>query len=183
MITGWSIGGTDGRLAGGEDGKFEFRADLHEPGAKLVLGTRYPDTGFGQGVTVLRDLAHQRSTAHFIATKLARHFIADEPPAPAVERLAHVFMQTGGDLPSVYRALIVVRRERMGAAAREVQDPRRLHSSTGSRGLGLPVRMRATAPPLAPFELLGQRTRQPGSPAGCGRTAAAPTGTARNGAD
>jgi uncharacterized protein (DUF1800 family) len=162
VITGWSIGGTGGRLAGGGDGKFEFRADLHEPGAKVVLGTRYPDAGFGQGVTVLRDLAHHRSTAHFIATKLARHFIADEPPAPAVERLTRVFMQTGGDLPSVYRALIDSREawEQPLAKYKTPVD----YIISGFRGLGLPVD--AGRAPLAPFELLGQRTWQPGSPAG-----------------
>jgi uncharacterized protein (DUF1800 family) len=162
VITGWSIGGTGGRPAGAEDGKFEFRADVHEPGAKVVLGTRYPDAGFGQGVTVLRDLAHHRSTAHFIATKLTRHFIADEPPAPAVERLARVFMQTGGDLPSVYRALIDSREAWQQPLAKYKTPVDYIIS--GYRGLGLPVD--AGRAPLAPFGLLGQRTWQPGSPAG-----------------
>ncbi len=162
VITGWSIGGTGGRSAGGADGRFEFRADVHEPGAKVVLGRRYPDAGFGQGVTVLRDLAHHRSTAHFIATKLTRHFIADEPPAPAVERLARVFMQTGGDLPSVYRALIDSREawEQSLAKYKSPVD----YIISAYRGLALPVD--AGRAPLAPFELLGQRTWQPGSPAG-----------------
>jgi uncharacterized protein (DUF1800 family) len=162
VITGWSIAGTGGRPAGADDGKFLFRAEVHEPGAKVVLGTRYPDAGFGQGVTVLRDLAHHRSTAHFIATKLARHFIADEPPPSAVERLARTFMQTGGDLPSVYRALIDSR-EAWEEGLAKYKTPLD-YIISGYRGLALPV---ATAPaPLAPFELLGQRTWQPGSPAG-----------------
>ena len=162
VITGWSIGGTGGHPAGAADGKFEFRADVHEPGAKLVLGTRYPDSGFGQGVTVLRDLAHHRSTAHFIATKFTRHFVADEPPSPVVERLAHVFMQTGGDLPSVYRALIDSR-EAWEQPLAKYKTPLE-YIISGYRGLGLPVD--AGRAPLAPFELLGQRTWQPGSPAG-----------------
>jgi uncharacterized protein (DUF1800 family) len=162
VITGWSIGGTGGHPAGAADGRFEFRADVHEPGAKLVLGTRYPDAGFGQGVTVLRDLAHHRSTAHFIATKLTRHFIADEPPAPVVERLAQVFTQSGGDLPSVYRALIDAR-EAWEQPLAKYKTPLDFIIS-GYRGLGLPVD--AGRAPLAPFELLGQRTWQPGSPAG-----------------
>jgi uncharacterized protein (DUF1800 family) len=162
VITGWSIGGPGGRFAGGDVGRFQFRAEVHEPGAKVVLGTRYPDAGFGQGVTVLRDLAHHRSTAHFIASKLARHFIADEPPAAAVERLARVFMHTGGDLPSVYRELIDAREawEQPLAKYKTPVD----YIISGYRGLGLPVE--AGRGPLAPFELLGQRTWQPGSPAG-----------------
>jgi uncharacterized protein (DUF1800 family) len=162
VITGWSIGGTGGRFAGGPDGRFQFRAEVHEPGAKVVLGRRYPDSGFGQGVTVLRDLAHQRATAHFIATKLTRHFIADEPPAAAVKRLASVFMHTGGDLPSVYRELIDAR-EAWEQALAKYKTPVD-YIISGYRGLGLPVD--AGRAPLAPFELLGQRTWQPGSPAG-----------------
>ena len=42
VLTGWSIGGQRGRLAGGEPGQFVFRAELHEPGAKVLLNTRYP---------------------------------------------------------------------------------------------------------------------------------------------
>jgi len=162
VITGWSIAGTGGRFAGGDAGGFRFRAEVHEPGAKVVLGTRYPDAGFGQGVAVLSDLAHHRSTAHFIATKLARHFIADEPPAAAVERLARVFMRSGGDLPSVYRELIDAREawEQPLAKYKTPVD----YIISGYRGLALPVE--AGRAPLAPFELLGQRTWQPGSPAG-----------------
>lgn len=162
VITGWSIAGTGGRPAGGDDGKFLFRAEVHEPGAKLLLGTRYPDAGFEQGVAVLHDLAHHHSTAHFIATKLARHFIADEPPAAAVERLARAFSQTGGDLPSVYRALIDSR-EAWAQPLAKYKTPVD-YIISGYRGLGLPVD--AGHAPLAPFELLGQRTWQPGSPAG-----------------
>jgi uncharacterized protein (DUF1800 family) len=162
VITGWSIGGTGGRFAGGADGRFQFRAEVHEPGAKVVLARRYPDSGFGQGVTVLRDLARHPSSARFIATKLTRHFIADEPPAAAVERLARVFMHTGGDLPSVYRELIDAREawEQPLAKYKTPSD----YIISGYRGLGLPVD--AGRAPLAPFELLGQRTWQPGSPAG-----------------
>src|ERR1700730_6457384 len=87
VITGWSIGGEGGPFAGGAPGKFLFRPELHEPGAKRVLGTRYADGGYGQGVAVLRDLAGHRATARFIATKLARHFIADDPPPQGLARL------------------------------------------------------------------------------------------------
>src|SRR5215469_9988799 len=70
VLTGWSLGGEGGRLAGGPPGRFVFRPGLHEPGAKVVLGRRYADDGFGQGAAVLRDLARQPATAHFIAAKL-----------------------------------------------------------------------------------------------------------------
>ncbi len=57
IITGWSIGGGGGRLAGGEVGRFYFRDNLHEPGPKTFLGKRYPQDGEAQGLAVLEDLA------------------------------------------------------------------------------------------------------------------------------
>jgi uncharacterized protein (DUF1800 family) len=162
VITGWSIGGEGGRFAGGEPGRFVFRPELHEPGAKVVLGRRYADDGFGQGADVLRDLVRQRATAHFIATKLARHFIADDPPPAAVGRIADAFARSGGNLPTVYRALIDC-----GEAWAEPLSKYKTPSDyiiSGFRGLTLPID--AGRAPLAPFELLGQRIWSPGSPAG-----------------
>jgi len=162
VITGWSIGDVRGRFLGGEPGRFVFRAEVHEPGAKVVLNTRYPDTGFGQGVAVLNNLARQGATAHFIATKLARHFIADEPPAAAVKRLEGAFIASEGDLPTLYRALIEAR-EAWSEPLAKFKTPNDYITSS-FRGLALPVEAGKGA--LAPFELLGQRNWQPGSPAG-----------------
>jgi uncharacterized protein (DUF1800 family) len=106
IISGWSIGGGKGRLAGGTPGKFYFRDNLHEPGPKTLLGKTYYDSGRRQGEAVLADLAAHPATAHFIATKLVRHFVADDPPPAAVDRVARAFLKTGGDLPHVYAALI-----------------------------------------------------------------------------
>ena len=162
VITGWTIGGDGGRFSGGEPGRFVFRDELHEPGAKFVLGRRYRDDGFGQGVAVLRDVARERATAHFIATKLARHFIADDPPPAAVARLADAFVRGAGDLPTVYRALVDAREAWTQPLAKYKTPSDYIISSY--RGLTLPVD--AGHAPLAPFEVLGQRTWQPGSPAG-----------------
>ena len=161
VITGWSIGGEGGRFASGEPGTFVFRPELHEPGTKVVLGRSYADEGFGQGVAVLRDLARQRATAHFIATKLTRHFIADEPPGAVVEHVADVFAHSGGDLPRVYRALIESREAWAQPLAKYKTPSDYIISSF--RGLAVEPQGHA---PLLPFELLGQRTWQPGSPAG-----------------
>jgi uncharacterized protein (DUF1800 family) len=162
VITGWSIGGENARFGGREPGRFVFRAELHEPGAKVVLGRRYADAGFGQGVAVLNDLACHPATAQHIATKLARHFIADEPPPAAVERLAQAFTASGGDLPAVYRALIDSR-EAWAQPLTKYKAPNDYIVST-YRGLALPVD--PGHGPLTAFELLGQRTWSPGSPAG-----------------
>ncbi|HVN46360.1 MAG TPA: DUF1800 domain-containing protein [Steroidobacteraceae bacterium] len=163
VLTGWSLGGEGGaRFAAGEPGRFLFRPETHEPGTQVVLGRRYADEGFAQGVAVLRDLAREHATAHFIAAKLARHFIADEPPPGAVARLAAAFTHSGGHLPSVYDALIDAREAWLEPLGK-FKTPADYVVST-LRGLSLPVEADRVA--LAPFEVLGQRTWQPGSPAG-----------------
>lgn len=161
VITGWSIGGEAGRFPRGEPGEFLFRPELHEPGAKVVLGKRYGDTGYDQGAAVLRDLAARGATARFIATKLARHFCADDPPQRAVDRIANAFLSSDGHLPTVYDALIDAP-EVWTQPLAKYKTPHDYIVST-FRGLDLPEAGRS---PLAPFEVLGQRTYSPGSPAG-----------------
>jgi uncharacterized protein (DUF1800 family) len=162
VITGWSIGGDAGPLPRGEPGEFLFRPEIHEPGAKVVLGKRYADTGYDQGVAVLRDLAANTATARFIATKLARHFIADDPPPRAVERIASAFLSSDGHLPTVYRALVETP-ESWTKPLSKYKTPTDYIVST-FRGLELPLD--AGRSPLTPFEVMGQRTYSPGSPAG-----------------
>ena len=162
VITGWSIGSDQGRRPEGEPGKFVFRPDFHEPGAKIVLGKRYPDTGYDQGVAVLHDLANHHSTARFIATKLARHFIADDPPEKAVERIAQAYRGSGGHLPTVYNALL----ESPDAWTQPLAKYKTPSDYIVSSFRGLQVPLDNVRTPLAPFDLLGQRTYSPGSPAG-----------------
>ncbi len=106
VITGWSVGREGRRFSMGRAGRFAFLAPAHEPGRKTLLGRSYPDTGFEQGVSVLRDLAAHPATARSLAVKLVRHFVADDPPLSAVERVARVFRQTEGDLARVSAALV-----------------------------------------------------------------------------
>ncbi|HEY7889127.1 MAG TPA: DUF1800 domain-containing protein [Steroidobacteraceae bacterium] len=162
VLTGWSIAGPDGWRGGAQPGTFLFRAAMHEPGPKVVLGKRYPDTGYDQGVAVLRDLASRPATARFIATKLVRHFIADDPPAPAVERVAAAFSERGGDLTTVYRALIDSPEAWEQPTAKYKTPSDFIVSSF--RGLQLPVSANKT--PVGLLQLLGQRIWAPGSPAG-----------------
>jgi uncharacterized protein (DUF1800 family) len=162
IITGWSIGGGKGRLAGGAPGQFYFRDNLHEPGAKTFLGKTYGQAGQAQGEAVLADLARHPATAHFIATKLVRHFIADDPPAEAVDRLAKAFLKSGGDLPHVYAALIESP-EAWQPEARKFKTPQEFVFSS-LRALN--VSPQRPDEVVRSFELLGQRQYTPGSPAG-----------------
>jgi uncharacterized protein (DUF1800 family) len=162
IITGWSIGGGKGRLAGGDPGRFYFRENLHEPGAKTLLGRTYGQAGRSQGEAVLADLARHPSTARFIATKLARHFIADDPPTPVVERLARAFLKSDGDLPHVYAALIDSP-EAWSPQPQKLKSPQDfVFSSLRSLNMS-PQRPEEV---VRSFDLLGQRQYTPGSPAG-----------------
>ena len=104
VITGWTFAGREGRL--GEPGTFVFNANMHEPGDEMVAGHAYLDGGYGQGEAALNDIARAPATARHIATKLVRHFVADDPPPAAIERIATVFRNRDGDLRAVTMALI-----------------------------------------------------------------------------
>ncbi|RZT54985.1 uncharacterized protein (DUF1800 family) [Sphingomonas sp. BK036] len=110
-MTGWTVAGI-GRGPGARvqddsrAGAFVFLADVHQPGDRIVMGKRYPAGGEAQAQAVLADLAVHPATATHIATKLARHFAGDTPPPAMVARIAAAFRTSGGDLPSVYRALV-----------------------------------------------------------------------------
>jgi len=99
-FTGWGIRKPN------EDGSFEFHPMAHDRGSKRVLGTEIPAGGrMEDGERVLDLLAVHPSTARFIARKLAQKFVMDSPPPALVERVAQVFLRTGGDLTATYRAL------------------------------------------------------------------------------
>jgi uncharacterized protein (DUF1800 family) len=102
IITGWSVA----RLQEPDPGSFRFRPQIHEPGTKRLLGKSYGDAGFAEGEAALADLAHHPATARHVATKLARHFIADEPPKDSIERITRVFRDSGGDLHQVTAAVV-----------------------------------------------------------------------------
>jgi uncharacterized protein (DUF1800 family) len=165
-LTGWSVAGARGKQPESA-GQFEFRDVAHEPGAKIILGKSYKQEGVAQTRAVLRDLAAHPATARHVATKLARHFIADEPPRSAVERLAKVFRDTEGDLPSLHRALIETP-EAWERTATKFKTP---HDFVVSTFRMLDFAPTEPQPMLAPFQLLGQRPYTPGSPAGWPDTA------------
>ena len=104
IITGWSFAGRQGKL--GEPGSFVFNANAHQPGLQRLLGKVYEQGGIAQGEAALADIARHPSTAKFIATKFARHFVADDPPPALVTRLQEVFTRTDGDLRAMTLALV-----------------------------------------------------------------------------
>lgn len=85
---------------------FEFRESLHVPGDKVVLEQAIPSGGIKEGEAVLELLTRNPSTARFIATKLVRRFVADNPPATLVNKVARVFTDTDGDIRAMVRTIL-----------------------------------------------------------------------------
>ena len=102
ILTGWSIA-RDGEP---NPGAFRYRPVIHEPGSKTLMGKTYKEDGLQEGLLALTDLAARPQTARHIATKLARHFVADDPPPAAIDVLAKTFQKTDGDLHAVSLALV-----------------------------------------------------------------------------
>lgn len=104
-LSGWTVDGLGEGRDDGNPGSFRFRPRLHEPGPRTIMGRTYPQQGEGQARAVLRDLAKSEATATHVATKLARHFVADDPPDGAVDRLKRAYLESDGDLKLLYRTL------------------------------------------------------------------------------
>ena len=100
-FTGWTI------EMPRQGGSFRFEPRIHDDGEKVVLGQRIKAGGGKKdGEQVLDILAAHPSTARFIATKLARRFVADAPPPSLVDRAATRFRETGGDIREVVRTIV-----------------------------------------------------------------------------
>ena len=88
-------------------GDFLFKEDLHDTGPKHVMGMTISNSGIKEAEQVIEMLVKHPGTAHFIATKLTRRFIADEPPPEIVENAAQTFLKTNGDIKSVLRVILL----------------------------------------------------------------------------
>ena len=87
-------------------GDFVFKEDLHDTGEKNILGLSIQPSGIKEAEQVIEMLVMHPSTAKFICTKLARRFIADNPPEPLIEKAAQTFLNTNGDIKSVLRVIL-----------------------------------------------------------------------------
>jgi uncharacterized protein (DUF1800 family) len=100
-FSGWTIQKPN------EEGLFLYRPGLHDNGEKIVLGHKIPaGGGLADGERVLDILATQPATARFIATKLARRFISDDPPPSVIDRAAAVFLKTDGSIRETLRSIV-----------------------------------------------------------------------------
>jgi len=167
IITGWTFVGRQGIL--GTPGSFVFNANAHQPGPQALLGKIYEANGVEQGEAALADIARHPSTAKFIATKFARHFVADDPPPALVARLQDTFTRTDGDLKALALAL-ADSDEAWAAPLTKMRSPYEFLVATG--------RLLARAPDdagiyLGGLNVLGQPLWSPAGPNGFPDTNAA----------
>jgi uncharacterized protein (DUF1800 family) len=167
VLTGWTWVHPDDPDHGGE---FIFIKRLHQPGDQIVFGKRYPDTGVDQGRAVLADLARHPATAQHIAQKLARHFVADEPPPTLVAKLAKTFNASDGNLKDVAKTLILAdeawtpQRQKLKTPAEWVAGVVRLTGAQANIPIGRVINAQAT---------LGEPLWRPPAPNGYPDTEAA----------
>lgn len=97
-FTGWTIEPSTG--------EFVFRPRAHDFSDKVILG-RSLSSGGGRddGEKLLDLLATHPATSRQISRKLLQRFVADEPPADYIQRVADVFLRTGGQLHPTYEAI------------------------------------------------------------------------------
>ncbi|MBK7895097.1 MAG: DUF1800 family protein [Anaerolineaceae bacterium] len=103
LLTGWTVA-KRGRLRG----QFVFNEAEHDFGEKQVLGKTFP-AGRGEAeVEELLDLlASHPATATFLATKLVRRFVADDPPPDLVRQVADAYLQSGGEIKPMLRVIFL----------------------------------------------------------------------------
>lgn len=161
-LTGWTVGGLARQpILQGPGPKFWFAAPIHEPGARTVMGKKYSQSGEGQAQAVLNELAAHPATARHLAFKLARHFAADDPPSALVARLEQAFLQSQGDLPTVYRVLIEAPEVWTGPPKFRTPWEWTVAALRATGIKAIPGKSAVNA-----FQQLGQPIWKPGSPAG-----------------
>jgi uncharacterized protein (DUF1800 family) len=160
VITGWTIVPPRPELP--HAGEFTFNPRMHEPAAQKVIDRTYPDAGFEQGRAVLQTLSRHPATARHVATKLARHFVADDPSLALVDKLSKRFLDTQGNLKEMAKTLI--------AAPESWASPPRKLKRPGEWMIGM---LRATGsqqPDIKPImqaqNLLGEPLWRPPAPNG-----------------
>ena len=103
-LTGWTVSNDPERPH-----EFEFRRDMHVDEDNVFLNRRIArnkKNPLAEGEKILDRLIRHEGTARFLAWKLCRYFVHDNPPEDLVQRIAEVFKKSDGHLPTVYVAIV-----------------------------------------------------------------------------
>ena len=122
IMAGWEVPWTKKRHSGN---RVKFRWEKHEPGNHKVFEKIYKQRGLSPKsklLEVIPDLCRHPACKKFIAFKLCRHFICDEPTYEMMEPIIKAWTVTDGHLPSVHKALLAVAYE-YAAKTTKFQSP------------------------------------------------------------
>lgn len=149
-LTGWTVNEKWRR------GRFEFNGDEHDAAAKTVLGMAIPiGGGESDGERVFDSLRAHPALPRFIARKLVRRFVADDPPAALVEKVAQAFTASHGDIKATLRVILFSDEMQGKASAPTAKYKRPLHVVAGALRQ-LNVETNAKAPLLDHLARMGQ---------------------------
>jgi uncharacterized protein (DUF1800 family) len=104
------------------EGVFEFNPARHDFGDKQFLRQKISGRGWDEVTQAIDLIVRQPATAHFVGTRLAIYFAGDNPPPGLVDKLAHAFRRSNGDIATVLRALFGAR-EFTASLGSKFKDP------------------------------------------------------------
>ena len=110
IMSGWRHKWTKGRK---KFNPVKFQQDCHQPGKKIVMGKTY-EGGKKELRAFTNDLANHPACKKFIATKLCRHFITDNPTDEMIQPIITAWTKSNGSLPFIHKAVIQVTYEYSG---------------------------------------------------------------------
>lgn len=110
ILSGWKHKWTEGRK---KFNPVRFDWYSHQPGKKIVMGKTYE--GGKEGLRALTDdLANHSACKNFIATKLCRHFITDNPTEKMIRPIINAWNKSNGALPAIHKAVVKLTYEYSG---------------------------------------------------------------------
>ena len=104
IMTGWRQRWSKKNL---ETGNVWFDSEYHQRGKKLVLGKEYKRGKKALGA-VIKDLVNHPNCRDFVAERLCRYLITDEPTKDMKQPIIDAFKKSDGHLPEIHKATIKV---------------------------------------------------------------------------
>ena len=105
VMTGWQQKWDPKRL---ESGDVWFNFEMHQPNEKIILGKTYVAASKRELYNVINDLVHHPNCKRFIATKLCRHFITDNPTEDMINPIIQAWEKSDGFLPEIHKAVVKI---------------------------------------------------------------------------
>ncbi len=104
IMTGWQQRWSKKHL---ETGNVWFNSEYHQLGKKNVLGKEYKKGKKGLA-NVIRDLVNHPNCRDFVAERLCRYLITDEPTKEMKQPIIDAFKKSDGYLPEIHKAALKV---------------------------------------------------------------------------